>query len=170
MTKSNKDKENSLSHDYLIRVLNYNPDTGIFTRIANSPKKNGKQAGHLDYYGYVRIRVNYLRYMAHRLAWFYIYKEWPKNKIDHINRIRNDNRICNLRDVSDLENSTNTNISKKNKSGYKGVLWRSKKSRWEAYICVNKKNNYIGMYKNKEDAIKARKEAEIKFGIVVPEQ
>ena len=99
-----------ITQEYLKSVLYYDKDTGLFTwKISNKKGhvKEGKLAGSKDNRGYVKIQINKKDYTAHRLAWFYIYGEWPKQVIDHINRIKFDNRIENLRDVSVLENNKN---------------------------------------------------------------
>lgn len=83
--------------------------------------------------------------------------------IDHINRNTLDTRVSNLNLVTPLENAQNASIRKDNISGVKGVSWDKYKSKWIAYIQFNKKSVYLGSYINKEDAIKARREAEIKY-------
>lgn len=98
-----------LNHDYLKHILSYIPETGKFYwKIAKSSKTIvGKEAGTLHPNGYIYIRIDGFGFRAHRLAWFYVYKEWPKLEIDHINQIKTDNRICNLRDVTSKENQNN---------------------------------------------------------------
>lgn len=105
-------------------------------------------------------------YLAHRLAWFYVYGEWPKNQIDHINRIKTDNRIFNLRDVDNSTNQHNNALRKHNTSGTTGVMNCKSRNCWGAQIYVNNKRIYLGIYKTKEDAILARKKYEASIGLI----
>lgn len=99
----------NLTQARLKEILHYDPDTGIFTRRLdrgpNAPKDS--VAGTPDKNGYIVIKVDFTQYKAHRLAWLYIYGVWPNNQIDHINHIVDDNRIVNLRDVTNSENQAN---------------------------------------------------------------
>ncbi|MCT9020921.1 HNH endonuclease [Proteus mirabilis] len=145
-------------HDLLLSTLHYNPDTGIFTRIKHrggmlSSSVNG--AGSLKKSGYVDIRFNRKIFKAHRLAWYYVYKEWPSEEIDHINGIKSDNRIKNLREASRAENVRNIGRRNKNTSGYKGVSKNSKSERWVARITVKRKIINIGIFDKPEDAYDA---------------
>jgi len=91
--------------------------------------------------------------------------EWPKVDIDHINGRRDDNRWCNLREVTRKENCRNRKRPKTNTSGCIGVSQRENSGKWRAYINNDKnKRVYIGDFTSKEEAIAARKAAEIKYG------
>jgi hypothetical protein len=92
-------KQASLSHQALLRELIYYPETGQFIRRVDTGGRevSGKVAGSLGSDGYIYIMVLGLRFKAHRLAWFYVHGTWPPDQIDHINRIKDDNRIENLR-------------------------------------------------------------------------
>ena len=83
--------------------------------------------------------------------------------IDHINRIPLDNRKDNLRTVTNQQNMMNTGIRSDNTSGFTGVYWDKKKNKWEARITINGKKKFLGYFKDKQDAINTRKEAEIKY-------
>ena len=131
------------------------------TRFANKKvKTNGKNCASILYNGN-KFTMGY-----HRLVWCYYYGKWPDSDrvIDHINGNHYDNTIENLRLVTHAENNRNRSTPKHNKSGHVGIRWHKKASRWEAMIGVNGKQTYLGYFKNKEDAIKARKEAEKKYG------
>ena len=80
--------------------------------------------------------------------------------LDHINRIKTDNRICNLRAVTQKENGLNCNISKNSSSGFTGVSFDKKRLKWCAYINRSSKKISLGSYENKVDAIRARRIAE----------
>lgn len=145
----------------LRELLAYNPDTGVFTwkvKYARAPL--GAKAGAKDAYGYVVIRVDKVLYKAHRLAWLYTYGEWPKQSVDHINRVRDDNRIVNLRDVGQSINTLNGPLRKSNQSGVTGVQWDEARQRWVARIKICYRQIYLGRYETKEEAIAARKAAE----------
>lgn len=105
-------------------------------------------------------------YLAHRLAWLYVYGEWPKNQIDHINRIKTDNKIKNLRDVTNSTNQHNNAIRRHNTSGTTGVMTLKSKNSWGAQIYVNNKRIYLGVFKTKEEAISARKNYEKFIGLI----
>lgn len=110
----------------------------------------------IDANGYVSTTPNKT---LHRLV-----TNAPKNmSVDHINHIGYDNRKKNLRIVTQSQNIMNKSISKNNTSGTPGVCYRQREKKWLAYITVNRKNIYLGIFENKEDAIKARKEAEEKY-------
>ena len=91
----------SITQDRLKEEVWYDPLTGIFTRKKGSRAgKVGAIAGSLTSYGYIRVSICSKFYMAHRLAWLYVYGYLPENSIDHINGVRNDNRLANLQEVS----------------------------------------------------------------------
>lgn len=152
----------TITQKQLKKLLYYTPHTGTFTRLISTSNvvKVGDIAGCLNAQKYYSIRINKKSYLCHRLAWLYIYGYFPKNQIDHINHNRGDNRICNLREVTMQENKRNSPIPSNNTSGTIGVYWHKQRQKWLASIKVNKKQLSLGIYKNKEDAIKARKHAE----------
>jgi hypothetical protein len=156
--------EGTLLHSELLRCLDYDSLTGQFTiKVRRANIMPGRIAGYLHKpSGYQLITVNYRKYKAHRLAWFYITGKWP-GMLDHINRQRNDNRIENLREVNSSENLMNTNTRADNTSGRKGVYFDIQTRKWRAYISLNGKRMYFGRYSSKEIAIKARIEAETKY-------
>jgi len=145
-----------IEHSKLIELLHYNLETGLFHWAKSRPKvKEGNPAGCLDHNGYIRIEVGGKTYAAHRLAWFYINKEWPSNEIDHINRNKSDNRIENLRQAQHGQNRANSKTT--NKHGLKGVSFKKwiKFNCWEAKVKHNKKDIYLGCYPTKELAHEA---------------
>ncbi len=103
--------------------LYYDLDTGQFYwKVKTGNKRVGDIAGSVTTYDqYRRIKINGKMYLAHRLAWFFVYGDWPKNEIDHINGTRDDNRIENLRDVSHSLNQRNAKRRKDNTSGMVGI-------------------------------------------------
>ena len=83
--------------------------------------------------------------------------------VDHIYHNKNDNRKSQLRLVSPQQNASNCKINKSNTSGYKGVYWHEPAQKWEVLIQYNNKLINLGLYSNKNDAIKVRQDAEIKY-------
>jgi len=162
--KANKANESLLTQSKLKKILRYNEKTGLFVRIFScgrsiSPKKAGFAISI-----YISIYVNSRTYKAHRLAWLYVYGYWPDGEIDHINHIRNDNRIENLRVVTSQENSRNRAISKANSSGFTGVHIDKRTQRWQARIRVNGALINLGFFKCRAEAENKRKEANILYG------
>ena len=140
-----------LTQDYLKSILNYDQHTGVFTKIVNNViTEVGSHNGN----GYIRIIVNKKTYKAHRLAWLYMTGKMPTKVIDHINGIRNDNRFCNLREVSIQQNAQNIRKARAdNKSGYLGV--NVDKGKFAASIKVNGRKKYLGSFETPEMAHQA---------------
>ena len=115
-------------------------------------------------YGYLKGKILRITCLAHRVAWALYHGEWPSGQIDHINGVRTDNRISNLRCVSHTENQRNQKRSRRNTSGCTGVFWHSRTSKWCARIGVNSRSIDLGLFENKEAAIAARKAAERQYG------
>ena len=154
-----------LTQDRLKELLQYDADTGVFTwRTTRRAAKAGELAGTLSFTKYIKISVDARVYLAHRLVWLYTHGEWPPLDIDHINRIRNDNRLANLRLADRYINSRNANTRKDSLSGIKGVRWNKPRGKWESRIQHNHKPITIGYYDNSQDAAQARKIAEILLG------
>ena len=150
----------------LKELLNYDPDTGVF-KWRVSPRMGisvGTNAGCLSSWGYLIIRIKGKPYRAHRLAWLYVYGEWPEGELDHINHDRIHNRIENLRIVSRFENSRNQKMRTNNTSGVTGVYWNKVYQKWYAYIQLRGKLKYLGRSTDKQVTIEARKTAEKKYG------
>lgn len=156
--------DRELTQEILKSLLTYNPDTGLFfwkRKLRNS--NTTKPAGSATEKNYIKISVFNKKYFAHRLAWLYVYGEWPPVFIDHINHNTLDNRICNLRSVSKQENSKNRFIPSNNKSGHMGVIWHKDTNKWCAQIVISKKHIHLGLFADINNAIKVRKEAELRY-------
>jgi hypothetical protein len=104
------------------------------------------------------------KYRAHRVVWALHYGEWPEHQVDHINHNGLDNRVNNLRVVTNQENGKNANISSRNSSGITGVSWSNDRQKWYSYITVDGKMQSLGCYANKGEAASVRKKAEQKHG------
>ena len=103
-------------------------------------------------------------YQNHRLAWALCYGTWPKEQIDHINGDPEDNRISNLRDVSNTENQRNVKRKSNNTSGVNGVSWHKRDRVWCATIRANGRQKHIGQFLSFQQAAVARKAAERECG------
>ncbi len=125
----------------------------------------GKEAFTTDHRkGYRRGMIFGRSYLAHRVIWALTTGAWPPEEIDHINGVKDDNRIENLRAVTRAENLRNQAIYSNNTSGVVGVDWHKRDKRWTAQIRVDNKQIYLGYFTNKEDAIAARAAADIEYG------
>ena len=156
-----------LTQARLKELLSYDPDTGNFIWIKKTSVYSsiliGSVAGSVNDRGYKYIKIDGKDYRAHRLAWLYVYGEFPDDIIDHMNRDRADNRISNLRIVTQSVNSKNGKIRKNNTSGITGVYWYKPTQKWLALASINKKLTRLGLFDTIEEAIAARKAAEKKF-------
>lgn len=131
----------------LRQLVMYDPMTGVFSwRQAPSARvKVGSTAGDLTRRGYWRIGIDGRRHLAHRLAWLYAHGAWPLGEIDHLNGIRTDNRLSNLRDVSTTVNRQNVRASRRGtKAGLLGVITYGQ--RFEAAIRVGGKQLRLGRF------------------------
>lgn len=135
--------------------FSYCPLTGVIKLIkprANLDKKNlGKELGSITDKGYLSIGFKGKYYLAHRLAWFLYYGDWPKNQIDHINRIKTDNRIENLREVSNRINSHNKPV-------FNGAFFQRSAGKWRAQIRINGVRKHLGYFDTEKDAQTAYQE------------
>ena len=111
--------------------------------------------------GYFQGRIIDTTYLKHRVIWFWMTGNWPKEQINHINHDRLDNRWYNLREISNQGNCRNQSLRKTNKSGCIGIYFDKKYQKWKATIG---KNIHLGYFNLLEDAVNARKEAEVKYG------
>ena len=154
-----------MNQDRLKELLCYEATTGNFVWNMNrkGTAKKGSVAGATRTGGYRQIMVDGKMYAAHRLAWFYVYGYWPEFQIDHINHVRDDNRIENLRCVTPQQNNQNRLVNCNNTSGVAGVYWFKAGKKWHASIRHNKKSIHLGYYISKEKAIAKRKEYEQKL-------
>lgn len=147
-----------ISREELLRLLDYNQECGNFHwKVSHPGIPAGSLAGCVDKHsGYIKIGICGVQYSAHRLAWLYVNDRWPINQIDHINGNKADNRIGNLREVTNGQNQQNGSLRKTNSSGHKGVSWDKNTSKWIAYICCDNKQYNLGYYLTIAEAVAAR--------------
>lgn len=146
---------------YIKRVLDgERKHAGGFIWEANTQVDKSELITAKDYKGYLKVRVGDKKYPVHRIIYKMVYnKEDVKKQIDHINGVRDDNRIINLRLVEQKENQRNASLRKDNTSGVVGV-YKTKHNTWLAYISAKP----LGTFKTKVEAMNARKKAEEKMG------
>lgn len=156
-----------LTQSRLKELFHYDPETGIFTRIKLAGgQKSGVIPKCLDDWGYLRFRVDRNKYRAQRLAWLYVYGVWPTHFIDHINGNPLDNRIANLRDVTNQANSQNCKgATKISKTGVRGVHFHKASQKYGAQINVSGKKIWLGSFVSHIDASIAYTEARKKYHI-----
>ena len=153
----------------LRELLTYSPESGEL-RWKVRPCQSmsvGDVAGGVSQEGYIKVRVKGSIYAAHRIAWALHYGAPPTTVIDHKNGNRSDNRIANLRLVSNSENGLNRKLHLNSTSAHRGVHYHKQKKKWEVRIKVNGKRLYLGAYLCVEDAIAARLKAEADNNIYV---
>ena len=154
-----------ITQDRLKELLRYCKDSGVFSWRIN--RKGGVKSGQccscVDSAGYVVIRVDGRLYRGHRLAWLHEHGVFPNELIDHINGIKSDNRILNLRLCTKSQNAQNAKPHIDNTSGFKGVSFCRNTKKWVADICVNGSSHRLGYFVDIEDAKRARASAELEL-------
>lgn len=103
-------------------------------------------------------------YLTHRVIWLFETGSWPADQLDHINGDRTDNRMENLREVSNAENARNMSISVRNKSGIPGVFWEAQRRKWIANIGENGRTKHLGSFDEFDLAVEARDKAKAERG------
>ena len=148
-----------ITYQVASEYFSYNPNTGVITNKVDRhyQSKAGEPVGAKETTGYIRARFKGTTYHLHRLAWLLHYGHWPSGQIDHINGIRDDNRIHNLRDIPQAENKKNLRLRKDNLSGIPGVSWCKRDQGW--ITTIGKQN--LGFKKDFFEACCSRKSAEL---------
>ena len=143
----------------LREILSYDPETGIFVHrtVKRGGKKAGAVAGCLNKrIGYWVVRIDRKLYYAHRLAWLHAHGEWPAEYVDHINGVRDDNRLVNLRCVDHTTNCQNKRAAQSNSaSGLLGVVFVARLKKFKAEITIDRRMVCLGWFATAEEAYKA---------------
>lgn len=175
-----------MTQDELKKLVNYNQHTGVFIwlerseithrkymssdsrhSLSHSTKLwNSRNAGSVvgsNSNGYREVRIKDRSYRLHSLAWLYCYGYMPQ-QVDHINGLRSDNRITNLRNVDQSINTKNAARRKDNTSGFTGVYFFKRLNKWAAKIVSEGRQIHVGCFDTPEEANKARKNELYKYG------
>ena len=152
----------------LLELVEYTGSTGKFKWKTITGKGSyilKKSGTELHGYGkiYKQTFIDGRRYRLHQLAWLYTFGYIP-NMIDHIDGDGCNNSIDNLREVESIQNQRNMKRASNNTSGTTGVYWDRARNKWEASIHIRGTKKFLGRFDSKEDAIKCRKEGELKHG------
>lgn len=151
----------TLTKDYLLQIFEYK-DGHLYYKQKTSPNSIiGKKVGSFTNRGYFSTTIKGKFYLIHRLIFMMFHGYIPK-EIDHINGIRNDNRIENLRNATN-KNQQNSKIRKDNKSGVKGVYWFKELNKWKVDVGVKGKRKYVGVFEDLELAELVAQEAREKY-------
>ncbi len=159
--------------EYLRQCFAYDASTGVLTWLARPREHFASELGYRTYLaqrvgnrvgskaksGYLSVRVDNTLYYVHRIAWVLHHGRWPEGEIDHVNGLRDDNRILNLRDVTGAVNHRNQVRRSDNVSGHNGVHWSRQRRRWVAQIVVGGKVYFLGHFDDLEKAVAARQRA-----------
>lgn len=172
----------NLTYAQVAAVLKYDPETGklwwlerpaeLFKCARHAAAWNGKWAGREAFTakvskGYLSGFIFGKSYRAHRVAWLLFHGFWPVDQIDHLDGNPQNNRIKNLRAVTERENSKNRRMSSANSSGVSGVNWDRITQKWHARIGVDGASIHLGFFSDKTEASAARRDAEAKYGFSV---
>lgn len=171
------------SPELLRKLLRYEPETGKLFWRERTPdmfedgeqgaewacnrwnsRYSGKEAfATIDGRGYKQGSIFGRNYRAHRVIWAMVYGEWAE-EIDHIHGVKDDNRISELRAVTHVQNGRNKKRPSTNTSGVVGVRWNKRRQKWHARITVGGNQNHLGLFTDFDEAVAARKVAEVKYG------
>lgn len=152
------DKDSGLTAELVRELLHYDPETGRFAwRLGRFGTRGaGGRAGYADPRGYRKICVAGRMYWEHRLAWLYVNGTWPSDQIDHVNGVKGDNRIANLREATRSENQGNLRQARSDsKTGLLGVHWNKPNKKFMAQIMFSGKQKYLGLFNTAEEAHQA---------------
>lgn len=140
----------------IFNMVHYDPQTGLFTsknRSKYSNRKAGARIGTLHKSkGYRYISLLGKTYREQRLAVLLMTGEWPLEQVDHINRLKDDNRWENLRCVNSSENCWNRGLYKNSTSGYTGVCWNKKENKWQVLCRSSGKQVFLGLHSDVHEA------------------
>ena len=151
----------TLTQEYVRQHLDYSPETGeLRWKVRKNGRTVGVAVGSSDTDNYTTTTIDRKIYLNHRIIWLWVYGYFPENQIDHINRVRSDNRLSNLREVSRICNQRNCGLDPRNKSGVKGVCWETRYGKWKSTINVDHKEKFLGRFEDFTEAVAHRLAAE----------
>ena len=148
-------------------LFSYDAETGHLTWVnVTAPSQKhllGKIAGSLDMKGRRVVSIMYRNYFVSRLVWLHVHGTWPPAQIDHINRDPSDNRLCNLRPATAVQNMANRKVKAKSASGFRGVFFDADRGLWRASIRVSGKRVFIGRFSTPEAAGDAYRDEKVRL-------
>ena len=149
-----------ITHSKIKQLFGYADNGTLVRKCSTSNVCAGTTAGYSHGNGYVYISIADKNYLAHRLIWLWHHGYMPEGELDHINKLKHDNRIDNLREVSRWCNRRNTGNTKANTSGVKGISWDRQGMCWSAYVYLDSKLRKIGKHCSFDEAVLHRLAAE----------
>lgn len=155
-----------ISHDVVKEYLDYDEITGHLTWIKKPSKKtmlNSRAGSSHKSSGYRQVYFMGKTYPEHRLIWFWVYGEYPEHEIDHINHIRDDNRLCNLRQVTHAQNCRNR-TRQRTRIDEAGIWYCRRRKRYIAEITFNQKKIFQRSFDDIDEAISQRKAKLLELG------
>ena len=137
-----------ITHEELLDLLDYDKETGVFRRKKSNSRsvKPWSVAGGKDKKGNGIIGIKYKTYQISRLAWFYVYREWPKGVIVHINDIKTDNRICNLKNISNSIHKPNIKLKAVNPH------YDKRYKKWRSALMIYGNRINLGRFDTEQEA------------------
>jgi hypothetical protein len=161
----------TITQEIAVSALKYNPETGClhWVRRMSSRVPAGAKAGCVTKDGYVAVKLRQTTIYAHRLVWLMHHGFEPEGFIDHINRVKSDNRIENLRVVTNQVNQHNQSlVGRSSRSGILGAHWNSALNKWQSSIKLSGKLTYLGVFDTAKDAHEAYLKAKKAVHLSVP--
>ena len=156
-----------LEYREALELFRYDYETGVLYwrwRVNSRVPKTLEAGTQYKSSGYLYVKVHGRLYLVHRIVMLMCYGFYGEGlEVDHINHVRNDNRLFNLRFVTRSENSKNQSVSSKNTSGVTGVYFSKAKKKYIAQIKVNREVIYLGIFETLEGAAEARRQADRKY-------
>lgn len=171
--------KNEITASLVASLLDYDPLTGkllwkMRDESCGMPQRqingfNSRFSGRpafdcLNSRGYLQAGILGHKFTAHRVAWAIHFKRWPILELDHINGVRTDNRIANLREVATADNRRNAARYRNNTSGVTGVYWYKPTKRWMVHIRRDGRAVNLGYYRSFDEAVAVRRKAECDAG------
>lgn len=162
-----KRPQRPMTQELVRELFDYQPGGYLTWKVksTNGKMKPNDVAGNLNKStSYYHVKVDRKVYQLHRLIFLWHHGYFPEQEVDHRDRNKGNNNIWNLRAISTQCNARNRKLSKNNKTGVTGVAYLKNANRYRAAIKVDGKFIYLGVYKEFDDAVKARYDAEVKYG------
>lgn len=157
-------KRERLTQERVLELFDYRENGTLVRRIRTKSRHNAGEVVGTSENGYLCVKVDGKTYKVHRIVWLYLYGYLPEHGVDHIDRVKTNNRIENLREVGQVCNQRNRGNSSNNTSGVKGVAWAQKERKWLVQICVSRENIRLGYHDCFIEAVCHRLAAEQAIG------